>query len=188
MCCSLAHVETSCPCCYNHHLDSSAIRPPPPLVLSLLSGVIVYCGMKCGKQVRLDHYDRHLAGNCQGHYIPSVNSPSKMTLKDVLAKPATLPATPAEVRAAEHLVRCILEERSPEEKVVRVPTRGQVSQIHDSTKPSFFCINSPSPWCQSLDAVPLALEQVKGPSSDVLMTSVVYAPSPAEETPQLSSG
>ena len=65
------------------------------------------------------------AGNCQGYYHHQVDSPSKMTLRDVLAKPVTQPATPAEVRAAGHLVRRILD-RAPKEQVVRVPTRGQV--------------------------------------------------------------
>lgn len=47
--------------------------------------------------MHLGNYDRHTTGNCQGN---QVDSPSKMTLRDVLAKPVTQSATSAEVRAA----------------------------------------------------------------------------------------
>ena len=56
-------------------VTSSTIRPPPPLVQSLLA---VYCGRGCGKLVRLDNYDRHTAGNCQGYYHHQEDLPSKM--------------------------------------------------------------------------------------------------------------
>ena len=116
------HLSFSCPWCFSHQLDCSNISPPPPLVVSLLAGVLVYCGRGCGKLVRLDKYDRHTAGNCQGYYH---DSPSKMTLRDVLTKPVTQPATPAEVRVVGHLVRQMLGS-DPGNQVVRVPTRGQV--------------------------------------------------------------
>ena len=124
--CMAQRLQISCPCCYSHLLDRQSIRPPPPLVLSLLAGVLVYCGKGCGKLVRHDSYDKHVAGNCQGHYHHQVDSPSKMTLQDVLARPVTVPATPAEIRVAGHLMRRMLDS-DPNEQVVRVPTRGQVS-------------------------------------------------------------
>ena len=85
--CMAQRLQISCPCCHSHLLDRQSIRPPPPLVLSLLAGVLVYCGKGCGKLVRYDSYDKHVAGNCQGHYHHQVDSPSKMTLRDVLARP-----------------------------------------------------------------------------------------------------
>ena len=54
-----------------------------------------------------------------------MNSLSRVTLRDVLSKPLSTPATPIERRVTEHLVQWLLDE-SPEE-VIKVPTRGQVS-------------------------------------------------------------
>ena len=72
--------------------------------------------------------------------MPWLLSPLTFQDDDVLARPATLPATPAEMRVAEHLVRRILDS-SPEE-VVEVPTRGQVSLMPCILIPSslFACI------------------------------------------------
>ena len=56
-----------------------------------------------------------------------MNSPSKMTLQDVLRKPATSPATPAELKAAHHLVRCLMnQEEGTSSASITVPSRGQV--------------------------------------------------------------
>ena len=119
------------PCCFSHQLDSSTILPPPPLVQSLLAGVLVYCGRGCGKLVRLDNHDRHSAGHCQGYYHQQVDSPSKMTLRDVLVKSAALPATPAWVKVAGYLVRWMLDS-APEKQIAKVPTCGQIHLIFES--------------------------------------------------------
>ena len=42
----------------------------------------------------------------------NTNSPSKVTLKDVFSKPATEPATPTEVKAAQHLIRRLIQHDS----------------------------------------------------------------------------
>ena len=126
--CTSAHLPTPCPCCYDHPLDSTTLRPPPQLIISLLSGMLVSCERKCGKKVRADQYEKHLQGRCRSHYQYSAHSPSKVTLKDVLAKPATQPATPVEMKCAQHLVRRILDTHSaPNEKIIKLSTRGQVS-------------------------------------------------------------
>ena len=116
-----------CPSCYDDQLSSSTIRPPPPLLITLLSDLLIHCA-KCGKLVKASEYIRHMDNNCELFSQPVMNSPSKVTLKDVLSKPVSTPATPMERRVTEHLVRRLLDE-SPEEKVIKVPTRGQVS--HD---------------------------------------------------------
>ena len=118
----------SCPCCYNHQLNCSTIHSPPTVVMSLLSSLLVNCGKECQKTVRADLYRKHLNSKCQGHYHLAVNSPSKMTLRDVLEKPAKLPPTPAETRVAEHLFRRLLD--SSDEQVIRVPTSGQVGMMY----------------------------------------------------------
>lgn len=119
----------SCPCCYDHRLDSSHIRPPPSLVVSLLNGLLVHCTRMCGKIVRVDHYQKHLQGLCMSHYHQRIDSPSKLTISEVLSRPTTSPVTPAEVRVAGHLVRKIMDSGgSSSEGVVKVQTRGQVSK------------------------------------------------------------
>lgn len=95
----------SCPCCYNHQLDSTTIHPPPPIVTSLLSALLVTCSMGCGNLVRADQYTKHLESKCMGHYHLQVNSPSRMTLRDVLSKPTQVPPTPAEKKVTKHRSR-----------------------------------------------------------------------------------
>ena len=123
------HPPLSCPCCY-FQLDSAHIRPPPPLVLSLVEGVLVQCVRGCGIIVKLGQYQLHLNGACQSHYHQLANSPSKVTISEVLSKPSTSPATPAEVKVAEHLVRKIMDQSSGDAKgVFKIPRRGQVSKL-----------------------------------------------------------
>ena len=113
-----------CPSCYDDELNSFTITPPPPLLLTLLSDLQLHC-TKCGKLVKASEYIRHRDNNCELFSQPVMNSPSKVTLKDVLSKPLSTPATPMERRVTEHLVRRLLDE-SPEE-VIKVQTHGQFS-------------------------------------------------------------
>ena len=117
-----------CPSCYDDELNSSTIRSPPPLLVTLLSDLLLHCA-KCGKLVKTSKYLKHTESNCEQFTQPVMNSPSKVTLKDVLSKPVSTPATPMERRVTEHLVRRLLDE-SPEENIIKVPTRGQVSRIY----------------------------------------------------------
>ena len=99
--------------------------------MSLLNDLLLSCVRKCGKIVKLQDYKLHLAGNCTSHY-EEMNSPSKVTLRDMLCKPSSSPATPAELKAAHHLVRRIIhqgEGTSTAPGVITVPTCGQVSSV-----------------------------------------------------------
>ena len=117
----------SCPCCYDHQLDSTTIHPPPPMVTSLLSGLLVTCIKNCGRLVRAGQYTKHLDSKCTEYFHIQVNSPSRMTLRDVLSKPAAVPPTPAE-KVANHLVKGLLNDNL--EQVIRVASsRGQVSRV-----------------------------------------------------------
>lgn len=126
----LHHPPLSCPCCYKI-LDSEHVTLPPPLVLSLVEGVLVHCVKGCGKIVQVRQYQQHLKGACQTHYHQLADSPSKMTISEVLSRPSTSPATPAEVRVAEHLVKKIIDQSSGEssEGVFKIPRRGEVSKL-----------------------------------------------------------
>ena len=102
-CCCKAIQTTYSPCCTEHTLSSSTIHPPSPLLMSLVNDFLISCVRKCGKTVKLQKYEKHLKGSCKSHY-EEMSSQSKVTLRDVLSKPSTSPATPAEVKAAHHLV------------------------------------------------------------------------------------
>ncbi len=119
----------SCPSCYDQRLDSTHISAPPDMVVSLLQGLLVHCKRLCGKIVRVENYHKHLQGQCSSHYHLSVDSPSKLTIGEVLSRPSASPATPAEVKVAGHLVRKLMDHgsSSSSEGVVKVQTCGQVS-------------------------------------------------------------
>ncbi len=74
--------------------------------------------------VKLQDYTAHLNNHCRSHHAN--NSPSKVTLKDVLSKPSTSPATPVECQAAQHLVRRLMQQSQGPSGVVQIPTGGQV--------------------------------------------------------------
>ncbi len=119
----------ACPCCYDHLLSSSTISQPSTFLLSVLDDLHITCVRKCGKSVKIRHYQEHLAGNCRSHY-EDLNSPSKVTLRDVLDKPSSSPATSAEMMATHHLVRRVLcqeDSSSGASGIITVPTGGQGS-------------------------------------------------------------
>ena len=90
-----------CPCCYST-FDSSHIRPPPALLVTL-EGLLVDCFKKI---VRIKNYKKHLQEQCRSHYTyQMIDLPSKMTISEVLSRPTNLPATPVEKKVAEHLVK-----------------------------------------------------------------------------------
>ena len=79
--------------------------------------------MKCVKAVKADKYTTQ---SCELFLQPVQNSPSKVTLKDVLTKPVSTPATPVERKMTEHLVWRLLDKRT-EGNMIIVPTRGQIT-------------------------------------------------------------
>ncbi len=129
-CCESIQIAYSlnCPCCFSHTLNSETISAAPPLFMSLLSELLVSCIRRCGKTVQLQDYQRHLDSRCKS-YMVNTDSPSKVTLKDIFSKPPTEPATPTEVKAAQHLIRRLIrhgESASNASGVIKVPTSGQV--------------------------------------------------------------
>ena len=82
-----------------------------------------------------------------GHYQLQVNSPSRMTLRDVLSKPTIAPPTTAEKKVAKHLVGRLLS-KSPQQ-VIKISTRGQVSTefsiLDIRSMANIYHANSPSP-------------------------------------------
>ena len=80
------------------------VKQPSPLLLSLLSDLLLAC-YKCRKVVKAGKYTKHTESKCGLFCEPTVNSPSKVKLKDVLSKPLSTPAIPMERRVTVHLVR-----------------------------------------------------------------------------------
>ena len=104
------------------------IVKPPAIVGSLLNEVMVSCVKGCNKAVKFSNSEQHIVGNCRGFY-EDLDSPSKVTLRDVLSKPSTSPASLAEMKATSHLVRHILSQQegtSMSSGVVTVLTSSQV--------------------------------------------------------------
>lgn len=117
----------SCPCCYGHSLSCTTVQPPSPLITSLVESLLINCWKGCGKVVRVDQYQAHLAGNCNSHYQEVDHS---LSIREVLDKPTTSPVTPTEMRAAEHIMRRIIDQdtsNTDSHGIVKVRTRGQVS-------------------------------------------------------------
>ncbi len=131
-----SYTSLQCPCCDQHTLQHSTISRPSNVILSLLEDVVVPCCRNCNNVVKVKDYGRHLAGNCKGFYV-NINSPSKVSLRDVLSKSATSPASLAEVKATHQLVRRVLmsEEGSSSSpgtaKTITVPSGvgGQVRSL-----------------------------------------------------------
>ena len=116
----------NCPCCNDHTLNSETILPPSQLLMSLLNDLVVSCTKKCGSVVKLANYGYHLSSNCRS-CCEDVNSPSKVTLRDVISKPSTSPATPVELKATCHLVKRLMQQGEGSSSLITVQSpRGQV--------------------------------------------------------------
>ncbi len=126
-----ASYSLTCSCCYNHLLSSSTVSRPLTFLLSVLNDQHITCVRKCGKVVKIRRYQVLLAGNCRSHY-EDFSSPLKVTLRDVLDKLSSSPATAADMIATHHLVcRVLCQEdgNSGASSIITVPTGGQVSDF-----------------------------------------------------------
>ena len=133
-CCKAIQVSgtLNCPCCSGHALSSQTIRPPSSLFMSLVHDVLVKCTNGCGGAVRLQDYTRHCDSKCR-NFQQNLESPSKITLQDVLGKSSSTPATPVEVKMAHSLVKCLLSQEGPSSSppVLKIgSSRGQVCSWH----------------------------------------------------------
>ena len=120
------------PCCRGHTLSSETVRSPSSLFMSLVNDLVVLCGLGCGGAVRVQDYKEHSDSKCRS-FRGNLYSPSKVTLKDVMDKPSTSPATPVEVRAAHSLVKRLLNQgegcSSSSPPVIKLGSgRGQVCE------------------------------------------------------------
>ncbi len=103
-----------CPCCNTHTLSRHCFT---------------ISSEDANQAIKVHNYEHHLACDCKGFYEEFNPPPSKVTLHDVLSKPATLPTTETEMKATSHLVRRVMNQQectSQASSVVSIPTGGQV--------------------------------------------------------------
>ena len=78
--------------------------------------------------VPAENFIAHLKSLCKDGYESSLDSPSRLTVKDMLSRSTDHPVTSSEKRVAENLIKRMMAE-NPGKAIVRVPTCGQVSVI-----------------------------------------------------------
>ncbi len=95
----------SCPCCFAHQLDDTNIQPPTSVVSDLLGSLWVECTAEgCIKVVKARrNLRKHLESGCKHYSETSTDSPSRVSLRDILSQPTTTPTTPAEKRVLRSL-------------------------------------------------------------------------------------
>lgn len=114
--------QLTCPCCSTSHIeDFTTIRPASQLTQSMLSRLCVVCE-KCQSHLRLDKLKEHVSNSCSTH---SEEVPPSVSVEHILNRPSTAPLTPVEQKLQTSLVKRSLS-TSPEERILRVKTRGQV--------------------------------------------------------------
>lgn len=140
--CTCIERELSCPCCHTTDFTEAHIRKPNTVVVDLLKNLLVICKQGCRKIVRANAYTKHLQSKCLSHYERMVDSPSRVTIGEVLSKSTADPVTPSEKKVAENLIRRLMAENKSE-PVIHVPTRGQVPIVLNLIKPYLFHNCSP---------------------------------------------
>lgn len=118
------HELLLCPCCESTSMDSH-IRKPSTCVVTLLKGLLVNCPQGCRMVVRADKFIGHVESKCRDFYESSSDSPSRLTVKEMLSRSSNHPVTHSEKKVAENLIKRMMAESS-DEAILRVPTRGQV--------------------------------------------------------------
>lgn len=112
--------KLTCPCCFDHPLNSDHLKSPSNITMSILGSMQVVCDV-CTKSVQAKNYTKHLATMCSAY----IDSPSKATIRDILSQPSHVAPSPTERRVAGSLIKRMMAKN---EGVVQVPTsnRGQV--------------------------------------------------------------
>ncbi len=119
--------SVSCPICFDDTLlDTSSFRPPPAVVLKLISSLTVICG-KCGERVRAANHREHLDSKCKLHIqmeAEASQSLPQITLDAVLSQPLDAPPLETEIKAASNIIQRTL--LHTQERHLSVPTKGKV--------------------------------------------------------------
>lgn len=122
--CLAARIESACsltcPLCDDDHLKNfTTIRAASSLVINVLKQLRVNC-KSCSTVVHLANYIPHIDSGCK-HYREAL-----ITVQDVMQKPLDSPLLPSEEQLQSRLTKRSLA-TSPEDNILRVKTRGQVT-------------------------------------------------------------
>ena len=120
--------QLACPCCSSSHIaDFTTIRSALQLTQSMLGRLCVVCD-KCQSHLKLDKLKEHVhASSSSLTHTGQLSSP--VSLEDILNQPNTAPLTSIEQKLQTSLVKRSLS-TSPEEKLLRLKTRGQVYTLN----------------------------------------------------------
>ena len=91
------------------------------VISKVIGSLLLHCYI-CREVVRLEHLSTHLQSNCTER--STAPSPSRLTVGQILCRPANAPPTTAEKRVATSVVKRLLHTSASE--VVSLPTAGQV--------------------------------------------------------------
>lgn len=146
----------SCPCCSTAIEGTADIMRPPDVLLQVIQSLRVKCNMpQCEATVNLgslrQHYEVSHAPSTASPPTPSrsplpgrldshpPNTPSGVSLRQVLNAPVDKTPNDMEVRAATHLVKRMIHSSSEcaHGSSLQLPTGGQVSALHTIT----YCCN-----------------------------------------------
>ncbi len=112
----------SCPCCGSTH--GGIPTPAAEVVQKVVGSLLLRCEcLGCGKAVQLHQLRDHVESGCQR---TELNSPSKLTVGQILSRRLDAPPTSAEQRVATSVVKRLIN-TSPSSGHVSLPTAGQVS-------------------------------------------------------------
>ena len=138
--CLISWVENrdllKCPCCESTSLERH-LKKTSTCVVTLLNGLLVRCPRGCRMLVKAENFFSHLeSSECKDFYISSADSPSRLTVREMLMRSAEHPVTNSEKKVAENLIKRMMAEK-PNDSILRIPTRGQVCYMYTKPKSSF---------------------------------------------------
>ena len=114
----------SCPRCHGCFMEGQGVREPPYAVMQILGGLTLSC-KECHQPVQAAQYLDHLNSKCRTGVV--VESPSKLTVAEILATPTITPPSAIEKKAAGNILKRIMTQDSTATCAIKVPTSGQVS-------------------------------------------------------------
>ena len=109
--------KLTCPLCFEHPLTTDFFRTPNTITMGILGQLPVKCGF-CKFQVQASNFKIHTDSRCNLHGV-ATDSPSKLTVGDILKMPVETTPTQAERRVAGHVIKQMLGNTSG---LVQVPT------------------------------------------------------------------
>ena len=112
-----------CPCC-----DDGLHESAPTVAADVVYGLLLLNCTTCREVVQLGQLNSHLESGCR---LSSAPSPSKLTMGQILSRPADAPPTATEQRVATSVVKRLLNtspstSASSSAEIVNLPTAGQV--------------------------------------------------------------